>query len=93
MFSPNPTAATQGRGFGRFVESDAPPIRRTMRLSRMLLALAVLAPSITGCRTLPTLADDGATARLVAAVGAAEIAPADRLSPATRSGRPLIAAN
>ena len=92
MLFPNPTAATQGRGFDRIFESETAQIRRTMRRARALLALTVLAPLSVGCRALPTLEDDGATARLVAAVAAAEIAPADRIVPATRADGPLIAA-
>ena len=88
MLSPNPTASTQGRGFDSSSEGRTPTRFKTNRL-RVLLVLACLAPLATGCRAFPAVAQDGATARLVAAVGAADVRADDALAD---FDRPMLAA-
>ena len=71
MFSPNPTIATQGRGFGRLVRSHAGRTTRRTRAALTLFALAAASLGSVGCQSVPMANVDGSTARLVAAVDAA----------------------
>ena len=71
MSFPNPTAATQGRGFGTNARTGIVRMTRPLRNVLTLAAFAAAALGSVGCRSVPTAGYDGSTARIVAAVGAA----------------------
>ena len=91
MSFPNPTAATQGRGFGREVR---PPAGRTTRRLRALLTFAALAVAplgAVGCKAMPMAQAGGAAARMVAAVEASREAPGDVYERPAAQGETLLA--